>query len=138
MSKDGVFFKVFGRINPKYKTPAFSIFLQAAIAILFILTFSFEKLLIYIGFTLALFAMLTVLGLMILRLKQEALVTPYKTFGYPVTPIIFIAGNLWIAYFSIQNQPITSLWGLVTVAAGILVYLFLRREKRKSAFIYRF
>ena len=133
MSKDGVFFKLFGRINPKYKTPAFSIFLQAAIAILFILTFSFEKLLIYIGFTLALFAMLTVLGLMILRLKQEALVPPYKTFGYPVTPIIFIAGNLWIAYFSIQNQPITSLWGLVTIGAGILVYLFFRREKRKSA-----
>jgi len=130
MSKDGVFFELFGRVNQKHKTPAFSIFLQATIAILFILTSSFEKLLLYIGFTLALFAMLTVLGLMILRLKEKALVSPYKTFGYPVTPIIFIAGNLWIAYFSIKSRPITSIWGLVTIGAGILVYLYFRREKR--------
>ena len=133
MSKDGVFFKLFGRVNPKYRTPAFSIFLQASIAILYILTAPFEKLLIYIGFTLALCAMLTVLGLMILRLKAEkSWMSPYKTFGYPVTPIIFIAGNLWIACFSIWNRPITSLWGLVTIGAGILVYLFFRKEKRKS------
>jgi APA family basic amino acid/polyamine antiporter len=130
MSRDGVFFELFGRVDQKYKTPAFSIFLQATIAILFILTSSFEKLLIYIGFTLALFAMLTVLGLMVLRLKQKALASPYQTFGYPVTPIIFIVGNLWIAYFSIQNRPITSLWGLVTIGAGVLVYLYFRRAQR--------
>ncbi len=132
MSRDGVFFKLFGLVNQKYKTPAFSISLQATIAIIFILTSSFEKLLIYIGFTLALFAMLTVLGLMILRVKQKALVSPYQTFGYPVTPIIFIVGNLWIAYFSIRNRPITSLWGLVTIGAGILVYLYFRRDKRDA------
>jgi APA family basic amino acid/polyamine antiporter len=128
MSKDGVFFELFGRVNQKYKTPAFSIFLQATIAILFILTSSFEKLLIYIGFTLALFTLLTVLGLLMLRLKQNALMSPYKTFGYPVTPIIFIVGNLWIAYFSIQNRPLTSLWGLVTIGAGVLMYFYFRRE----------
>jgi APA family basic amino acid/polyamine antiporter len=130
MSKDGVFFELFKRVNQRYKTPAFSIFLQATIAILFILTSSFERLLIYIGFTLALFAMLTVIGLMILRLKQKVLVSPYKTFGYPVTPIIFITGNLWIAYFSIRNRPITSLWGLLTIGAGIVVFLYFRRAKR--------
>jgi len=129
MSRDGVFFELFGRVNQKYRTPAFSIFLQATIAILFILTSSFENLLIYIGFTLALFAMLTVLGLMILRLRQKALVSPYQTFGYPVTPIIFIAGNLWIAYFSIRNRPITSLWGLATIGAGMLVYLYFKRAE---------
>ena len=128
MSKDGVFFELFGRVNPKYKTPAFSIFFQAAIAILFILTSSFEKLLIYIGFTLALFAMLTVLGLMVLRLKPGALRSSYKTFGYPATPIIFIAGNLWIAYFSVQTRPLTSLWSLVTIGAGVLVYFHFRKE----------
>jgi APA family basic amino acid/polyamine antiporter len=130
MSKDGVFFRLFARVNPKHKTPAFSIFLQATIAILFILTLSFEALLIYIGFTLSLFAMLTVLGLMILRLKHKTLASPYKTFGYPITPIIFITGNLWIAYFSIQNRPVTSLWGLLTIGAGIAVFFYFRRGKR--------
>ena len=128
MSKDGVFFELFGRVNLKYKTPAFSIFFQAVIAILFILTSSFEKLLIYIGFTLALFAMLTVLGLMVLRLKPGALRSPYKTFGYPVTPLIFIVGNLWIAYFSIQTRPLTTLWSLVTIGTGILAYFYFRKE----------
>jgi len=130
MSKDGVFFELFARVHKKYKTPAFAIFLQATLAIIFILTSSFEKLLIYIGFTLALFAMLTMLGLMILRLKTKPLASPYKTFGYPVTPIIFILGNLWIAYFSIRNRPVTSLWGLLTIGAGIVVYLYFRKEKR--------
>jgi len=72
--------------------------------------------------------MLTVVGLMILKLRQTALTSPYKTFGYPVTPIIFILGNLWIAYFSIQNRPITSLWGLLTIAVGIVVYLYFRNK----------
>jgi len=130
MSKDGVFFELFGRVHQRYKTPAFSIFLQAAIAIIFIVTSSFEKLLIYIGFTLALFAMLTVIGLMVLRLKSKVLLSPYKTFGYPVTPIIFILGNLWIAYFSIRNRPLTSLCGLLTIGVGIVVYLYFRRGKR--------
>jgi APA family basic amino acid/polyamine antiporter len=128
MSKDGVFFELFGRVHQRYKTPAFAIFLQAALAIFYILTLSFETLLIYIGFTLALFAMLTVLGLMMLRLKQKVLVSPYKTFGYPVTPIIFILGNLWIAYFSIRSRPVASLWGLLTIGAGILVYLYFRNK----------
>jgi APA family basic amino acid/polyamine antiporter len=128
MSKDGLFFELFGRVHQRYKTPAFAIFLQAALAIFFILTLSFEKLLIYIGFTLALFAMLTVIGLMILRLREKVFVSPYKTFGYPFTPIIFILGNLWIAYFSIESRPITSLWGLLTIAVGIVVYLYFRNK----------
>jgi APA family basic amino acid/polyamine antiporter len=77
---------------------------------------------------LALFAMLTVLGLMVLRLKLGALRSPYKTFGYPATPIIFIVGNLWIAAFSIQTRPLTALWSLVTIGAGVLVYFYFRKE----------
>jgi basic amino acid/polyamine antiporter, APA family len=72
--------------------------------------------------------MLTVLGLMVLRLKPGALRSAYKTFGYPATPIIFIAGNLWIAYFSIQAQPLTTLWSLVTIGAGVLLYFYFRKE----------
>ena len=72
--------------------------------------------------------MLTVLGLMILRLKSKTPLSPYKTFGYPLTPIIFILGNLWIAYFSIQSRPVTSLWGLLTIAVGIVVYLYFRNK----------
>ncbi len=129
MSKDGVFFKIFGRVNESYSTPAFSIFLQAAIAIVMILTLSFDKLLLYIGFTLSLFSLLTVLGLVILRLEKKAPIAAYKTFGYPVTPAIFIAGNLWIVCFSLFSKPVTSIFGLITIGLGVLVYFCFSREK---------
>jgi basic amino acid/polyamine antiporter, APA family len=128
MSRDGVFFELFGRVDKKYKTPAFSIFLQATIAIIMILTSSFDKLLIYIGFTLAIFSMLTVFGLIVLRLKHRAPLSAYQTFGYPITPIIFIAGNLWIACFSIYSRPITSLCGLITIGLGGFVYFYFSKN----------
>ncbi|MBW1868434.1 MAG: amino acid permease, partial [Deltaproteobacteria bacterium] len=85
MSKDGVFFELFGKVNKIRRTPAYSIFLQAGIAIVMVITATFDKLLLYIGFTLSLFAMLTVLGMMVLRIREPDLVRKYKTFGYPVT-----------------------------------------------------
>ncbi|RZB33109.1 MAG: basic amino acid/polyamine antiporter, APA family [Desulfobacteraceae bacterium Eth-SRB2] len=124
MAKDGVFFELFGNINKVHRTPAYAIFLQAAIAIVMVVTASFDKLLIYIGFTLALFATLTVAGMILLRITQPALKRDYKTFGYPVTPFLFILGNLWIIYFSIRSRPIASLFGLGTIGLGILVYLY--------------
>ena len=70
MAKDGVFFKQFGMVNSVHKTPAHSLFLQASIAAIMVLTSAFDSLLIYIGFTLSLFAMMTVVGLMVLRIKH--------------------------------------------------------------------
>ncbi|RZB35779.1 MAG: basic amino acid/polyamine antiporter, APA family [Desulfobacteraceae bacterium Eth-SRB2] len=130
MAKDGVFFELFGKVNGLRRTPAYSIFLQADIAILMVITASFDKLLIYIGFTLSLCAMLTVAGMMVLRKRQPELKRSYKTLGYPVTPLLFILGNLWIIYFSIKNKPITSLFGLGTIGFGLLVYLYFKNPRK--------
>ena len=128
MSRDGVFFNVFGQLNSRRRTPASSIFLQAAIAVAMVLTASFDTLLIYIGFTLSLFAMLTVAGLMRLRVTEPNAEISYRTFGYPVTPLVFILGNLWIIVFSIKSRPVTALAGLGTIAAGALIYYVLQRK----------
>ena len=130
MARDGVFFELFGKLNRLHRTPAYAIFLQAAIAIIMVLTASFDKLLIYTGFTLSLCAMFTVLGMILLRIKQPALGRGYKTFGYPVTPLLFIVGNLWITYYAIHSKPITSLFGLGTIGLGALVYFHFSRKKR--------
>jgi basic amino acid/polyamine antiporter, APA family len=134
MAKDGVFFDVFGRLDEHRKTPAHSIFLQAAIAILMVLSASFDTLLIYIGFTLSLFAMLTVIGLMKIRRTSPAPETGYRTFGYPVTPLIFVLGNLWIILFSIGSRPVAALFGLGTIALGIVVYLFFARRNKTGGY----
>ena len=132
MAKDGVFFELFGKVNSLHRTPVYAIFLQAAIAIMMVITASFDKLLIYIGFTLSLCAMLTVVGMILLRIKQPALAKNYKTFGYPVTPLLFILGNLWIIYFSIKSRPVTSLFGLATLGLGILVYLSFGHKRKRN------
>jgi len=108
MSKDGIFFELFGRVSKVRKTPAYSIFLQAGIAIILVVTASFDKLLLYIGFTLSLFTMMTVAGMVIIRIKNPSPGNTYGSFGYPVTPLLFILGNLWIIYYSVESRPVTS------------------------------
>ncbi|MDY6843712.1 MAG: amino acid permease [Thermodesulfobacteriota bacterium] len=124
MAKDDVFFKLFSKVHTDRGTPVYSIFLQAALAIIMVLTASFDMLLLYVGFTLSLFATLTVLGMMLLRFKRSTVLRTYRTFGYPITPIFFILGNLWIVYFSLMSRPATSLFGLGTIGLGIVAYLY--------------
>ena len=131
MAKDGVFFSLFGRLNPLHHTPASSIFLQAGIAAAMVLSASFETLLIYIGFTLSLCAMLTVVGLMRIRRRDGKQEGMYQTFGYPLTPLLFIAGNCWIIFFSVTSRPIAVLVALGTIAAGMAVYLFFAAATKK-------
>ena len=69
-----------------------------------------------------LFATLTVLGVLVLRFTQPKLERPYKTFGYPLTPLFFIAANLWFMYFWMTSHLMPSLIGIGVVAVGLVVY----------------
>lgn len=131
MSRDGIFFPLFGKVSAVRHTPAHAIGLQAAIAIAMIVSASYDKLLVYIGFTLSLFAMMTVIGLMRVRRADPGKGPEYRTWGYPVTPLIFIMGNLWIIYFSIKSRPAPVVWGIVTIAAGLGMYLYFYRIRSR-------
>lgn len=132
MSRDCIFFPLFARVHSKRGTPAHAIGLQAAVAIIMIITAAYDQLLIYIGFTLSLFAMLTVAGLMVLRRRSPDASLRYKTWGYPATPLVFIIGNLWIVGLSIIKQPAPSLWGAATIAAGWGAYQYFNRRLKKG------
>jgi len=75
--------------------------------------------------------MLTVVGMMLLRIRQPGLTRNYKTVGYPVTSFLFVIGNLWIIYFSIKSRPVTSLFGLATIGLGLLAYLYFDKRKKQ-------
>ena len=122
MARDGVFFGLFAKVMRSRRTPAPAISLQAAVAVAMILTASYDKLLVYIGFTLSLSAMLTVIGLVRLRFESRGPAPAYRTWGYPLTPLIFILGSLWIVVFSVVSRPAPALWGVATIAAGLCVY----------------
>lgn len=128
MADDDLFFPAFSRLRGDSGPPGNAILLQAGLALVMVLTASFENLLIFIGFTLSLFSLVTVAGLMVLRRRQPAPDLSYRTVGYPFTPIFFILCNLWIVFFSIINKPLASLTGLTAIFLGMLLYIFFKRR----------
>ena len=67
-----------------------------------------------------------------LRKKSPSLLRPYKTWGYPLTPILFVGINIWIVIFSIRNNLTAFIWGLVTIVVGLVAYECFERNARKS------
>lgn len=130
MARDRLFFQRVGAVHAVRGTPAQAILLQGAIAIAMILLAAYDTLLVYIGFTLSLCTMLTVLGLLRLRRRRPDLARPYRTFGFPVTPWLFIAGNLWIVLYTLASRPVVGLYGVATLAAGGALYRLLDRARR--------
>ncbi len=109
-------------IKNKHGVPYVAKIIQGVIALLLILTASFGKVLLYIGFTLSLSTFFTVLGLFVLRIRGNNKTAEYKTFGYPVTPIIFLSLSAWMLYYTIVEHPKESLLGMATVMIGSVVY----------------
>jgi APA family basic amino acid/polyamine antiporter len=131
MAQDGLFFPALSRLQGQGASPGNAIRLQAGLALVMVLTASFENLLIFIGFTLSLFSLMAVAGLMVVKKRKPAPKLPYRTWGYPWTAIFFILGNLWIILFAIINRPAVSLTGLAAILSGALVYYFFQRRAKR-------
>ncbi len=131
MGQDVKGLSFFGRTN-KNKVPYVAIIFQSIIAVVCVLTSSFDSLINYVGFTLNLFTLLTVVGVFILRKRfKNQNQGGYKTLFYPITPMLFIAILIWILYNIVINKPTESLMGLGTVLVGLGVY-FATEGKRHS------
>ncbi len=113
--------------------PRRAIFVQLAIALVLIISATFEAVITYLGFTLTLSSLITVLGVFVDRYRHPDRPRPYKAWGYPVVPLIFIAISLWILLFVLRGNPIESGVGLATVAIGALVYRFARRAGKVAS-----
>ncbi len=103
--------------------PMWAIYFQSAIAIIFIITSSFDSILVFAGFTLALNTFFAVLGVFILRWREPTLARPYKTFGYPFTPLIFLGLTGWTLIYVLVQRPVEGLFGLGLIAVGSIFYL---------------
>jgi len=114
--------------------PHYAIRTQSALTILFILTSGFESILVFAGFTLALNSFVTVLGVFVLRWRQPDLLRPYRTFGYPVTPIIYLILTGWTLGYVLYNRPAEGAFGLAVIVSGAIVFgLSARWGPRTSA-----
>ena len=95
--------------------------------LLLVVTASFEALLVYIGFTLSLFAALTVAGWIRLQVRRRR----DGGIGRMAAAVFFVAGNLWIMAFSLVSRPAAAGLGLATLATGFAIYLYFSRKERK-------
>ena len=109
--------------------PFYAILLQAVIAIIMLFTARFDQLITYIGFTLSASSALTVLGVFIMRKKAPKTERPYKCWGYPVTPTLFILLSLWMIIFTFIENPEVAIAGAATILAGLILYFVVRPKK---------
>jgi APA family basic amino acid/polyamine antiporter len=130
MAKDGVLFDKLSAVHPKYLTPHVSILALGAWSI-FLALFSgtFEQLFTYVVFGQWIFFGLTVGAVIVLRKKRPDLPRPYKTWGYPVTPAIFIIASLYIAVTALISQPLNALAGLGLILLGLPVYFLVKKGR---------
>jgi APA family basic amino acid/polyamine antiporter len=125
MGEDVGMLRIFSR-KSKNDVPTTAILFQLIVASLLLLTQSFEAVLDFIQFSLALCSFLTVLGMVKLRYTHPALPRSYRAWGYPLTPIIFLSVNAFILYYLVTNRPIQSLAGFVMMLIGLAIYRFAR------------
>ncbi|MGD0732343.1 MAG: amino acid permease [Terracidiphilus sp.] len=124
MSNDGLFFKTVGKLHPRYNTPVAGLLVQAAWTVVLCVSGSYSQLLDYIIFAALAFYVLTIVGLFVLRFKRPNAERPYKAFGYPVLPGLYILMASWICVVLLRYKPQYTWPGLVLVLLGIPVYLF--------------
>jgi basic amino acid/polyamine antiporter, APA family len=132
MARDGVFFKRLTYIHPKFGTPSSAIILQAVWTCLLVLTNTLGTLFTYVSVVITLFSAFTVGSVIVLRYKRPELKRPYKLWGYPIVPILFVAIHLWIVWGSVTEKPFESLVGLFIVCLGIPAYLIWQIQAGKK------
>ena len=133
MSQDGLFFKSVGKLHPRYKTPVAGLLVQAAWAIILCVSGSYGQLLDYIIFAVLVFYILTIVGLFVLRFKSPDAPRPYKAWGYPVLPALYIAMASGICIVLLRYKPQYTWPGLVLVLLGIPVYLFWTAQNNRHS-----
>ena len=103
--------------------PAVSLLVQYGIVLFFIFTSTFDNVVTYVGFLLTLSSLLTVIGVIVMRYKRPQMARPYRTWGYPVTPVFFSVVMVWMLFFLVRERPIIVIAGFLTLCAGLLLYL---------------
>lgn len=131
MARDGLFFNKIAECHPRFLTPHISIIALGVWAlVLTLLLETFQSLFTYVIFGEWIFFGLTVSAVIVLRKKRPDLPRPYKTWGYPVTPIIFMLAALFISFSSLTQQPKESLFGLLIIFLGLPAYFYWKRKSR--------
>src|SRR5271155_5839924 len=130
MARDGYFFKAMAEVQPRFHTPSVALIVQLALSIaLLLFAGSFRQLFSLAIFAEWLFYMVAASTVFVLRRKEPNAPRPYRTWGYPVVPAMFIAAAAVLLYYTFTENIRNSAWGVVVIAAGVPVYWYFARKK---------
>jgi APA family basic amino acid/polyamine antiporter len=131
MAEDGVFFQAVRRVDPVHHAPAVSLWVQCLWACVLTLTGRYSDLLDYVIFAVLLFYVLTIVGLFVLRRTRPEMERPYRAWGYPWLPALYIVAGGLIEVLLLIYKPSYTWPGLIVVLLGIPVYFAWRRQKNE-------
>ncbi|MDY6973918.1 MAG: amino acid permease, partial [Thermodesulfobacteriota bacterium] len=129
MANDGIFPEMIGRLHSKYHTPHVSIIVQAMLSGFLVFWGTFQQLLSYVVFAMLVSSIATGCSIFILRIRKPDMNRPYKTLGYPFTPILFVGAYMWIAIQILLHKPYEAIIGLAIIATGIPFYFCWKKER---------
>jgi len=127
MARGGMFFRSQGIVHPRYATPAVALLTQGVIASALTAFGTYDQLFTYVVFAQFVFYALSAGAVMRLRRTAPQLARPYRTWGYPVTPIVFIAFAVWLVYNTVVETPKDSAIGAGLILVGLPGYYYWRR-----------
>lgn len=129
MARDGLMFRFIGDVHPRWLTPANSLLVQAVISIALTLTGKYDWLYTYVVFAEFVFYALMCGAVLRLRKRRPDMPRPYRAWGYPVTPVLFIGFSIWLVANTIREDPIDSAVAAGLILVGLPVYLYFRQRK---------
>jgi basic amino acid/polyamine antiporter, APA family len=132
MGEDIPALRVFAR-HSSSGAPAYAILFQLAVATLMLFTRSFEAVLDFIQFALLFCSFFTVLGVIKLRITRPDLPRPYRAWGYPITPVVFLLVTGFMMYYLLTDRPLQSALGTLIMLSGLLIYAVFRKGAAGAA-----
>jgi len=132
MAREGLFFRMFARVHPRYRTPVRAIVAQGLWSSVLALAGTFQQLFTYVVFTHWIFYAAAVAGVIILRRRRPELPRSYRVPGYPWVPVAFVLAAALLTASTIAASPVQALAGIGFVFLGIPVYLAFRRLRTQS------
>jgi APA family basic amino acid/polyamine antiporter len=132
LAKDGMFPKAFARVHPRFRTPSFAIVVQAIWMSLLCLSGRYDQLYTYATFFVILAYAAAGIALFVFRRRRPDLPRPYRCWGYPAVPFVFVVSALLLAVNTVREQPVETLAGVGILVLGLPFYLALRRRGASS------
>ena len=131
MSRDGYFFKAMAEVHPRYHTPSVALIVQLVLSIILLMfAGNFRQLFSLAIFSEWLFYMISASTVFVLRRKEPDAPRPYRTWGYPIVPALFIAAAAVLLYYTFTENIRNSAWGLAIIASGLPIYLYFLHKKK--------